>query len=175
MESFIAGPCLLGHFGGLRFGFDVPEKIAPVRRWPCFRHLYGLTWCKIQLRLDERVRFIFYQKLYSKPIIRLPCYLFTLRMCHNLISNEFLCMILWFSLLFDKVISPICWLFRRLLRGEWLAGVGRFVHAWKNAQGAAVRAVFAVLAVFAVGFVVARAFFAFVAVFALETCGRGKN
>ena len=33
-KNFIARPYLPVHFVGLRFGFDVPELIAPVRRWP---------------------------------------------------------------------------------------------------------------------------------------------
>ena len=34
MKNFIAGPCLPVNFVGLRLGFDVPEQIAPLRRWP---------------------------------------------------------------------------------------------------------------------------------------------
>ena len=33
MNNFIAGPWLPGHFVGLRLGSDVPEHIAPLRRW----------------------------------------------------------------------------------------------------------------------------------------------
>ena len=33
MKNFIAGPCLPVNFVGLRLGFDVPEQIAPLRRW----------------------------------------------------------------------------------------------------------------------------------------------
>ena len=41
MEIFFAGPCLLGHFVGLRLGFDVPEQIAPVRRWQSMRVMHS--------------------------------------------------------------------------------------------------------------------------------------
>ena len=33
MEKFSAKPCLKGYFVRLRLGFDIPEHIAPVRRW----------------------------------------------------------------------------------------------------------------------------------------------
>ena len=33
IKNFIAGPCLPVNFVGLRLGFDVPEQIAPLRRW----------------------------------------------------------------------------------------------------------------------------------------------
>ena len=33
MKNFIAGPCHLVYFVGLRLGFDVPKQIFPVRRW----------------------------------------------------------------------------------------------------------------------------------------------
>ena len=33
IENFIFEPCLKGNFVGFRLGFDVPEHIAPVRRW----------------------------------------------------------------------------------------------------------------------------------------------
>ena len=48
MEKFSCKPCLKGCFVRLRFGFDIPEHIAPVRRWG-----EGRREC---MRVNERAR-----------------------------------------------------------------------------------------------------------------------
>ena len=51
IKRCIAKPCLPGRFVGLRLGFDVPEQIVPVRRWPY--RLTKMRGCILEKCWDE--------------------------------------------------------------------------------------------------------------------------